>query len=396
MYVFMKKYLVLLSAVLFMLPLQAQVVQTSKLNMLLAQSRKDSLQKTERLAALKFHHIINNYRKENKIDTLVWDDTLWVAARNHSIWMGNNNELSHTEKEGTPDYTGRDPGDRYNYASANNGSCNWSGENALYSWSSMGSTINEISDDMAQDAFTLWKNSPGHDENMRAPLSKVHAVAFYISPRGSVWATDLFAYQPTYMPYLAASKKTVEKSVADEVAEVSVQKKPAARKMSVIAIEQAKDSLLAVLEKGNTEKLPLGRMLINKAMKKAAMRHALYMANSKKITHTERKDKPGFYAETEKKRVMKASWGLYFFYQRKMPLTESIALTETENSNLNIPRLGAEVESALDKERMAEGSSGQAGYGLAIKQVKDKLKVYAVRLEEANDNLSARTALSDK
>ncbi len=231
----MKASLVFLIVILLHQPLIAQVFQVNKLTAVINQCTKDSVQKTERLAALKFHTLINEYRKKNKIDTLVWDDVLWLAARNHSVWMGTNGELSHSEKEGTKNFTGTDPGDRYYYAS-NHNSDNWSGENALYNWNDDGATMEIISDEMAKGSFLQWKNSPGHDANMRAKGSRSHAVAFYLEPQGAVWATDLFSYDSPSGNELAKNDNTPVSFQLIEVSKEkkSVVKKSAGKKMSVI------------------------------------------------------------------------------------------------------------------------------------------------------------------
>lgn len=77
----------------------------------------DSVQFIERLAAYYFHQNINEYRKANEKSILVWDDTLWLASRNHCVWMCANNELSHGEKKGTYFFSGKQPGDRIDYVS---------------------------------------------------------------------------------------------------------------------------------------------------------------------------------------------------------------------------------------------------------------------------------------
>ncbi|MGL5890271.1 MAG: CAP domain-containing protein, partial [Bacteroidia bacterium] len=142
--------------------LHFQVVDRLRIRGLLKQSETDSVMKTERLAALKFHILINQYRKENKLDTICFSDTLWLASRNHCVWMYTNDQLNHIEEENTPSFTGEDPGDRYDFVTNKKGNCNWTGENILYSYT-WAKTIEEIATDMASSSFSTWQASPGHN-----------------------------------------------------------------------------------------------------------------------------------------------------------------------------------------------------------------------------------------
>ncbi len=381
----MRSAFVFLILIFFHIQIAAQVFQVTQLAAVINQTKKDSVQKTERLASLKFHKLINDYRKKNKLDTLAWDDVLWLAARNHSVWMGTNNVLSHSEREGTKNFTGADPGGRYAYASAHS-SDDWSGENALYNWSDDGETIEEISDEIASESFTQWKNSPGHDENMRAKSSRSHAVAFYLEPQGPVWATDLFSYQSPSGNELAPTDNSV---VNFELVKGSTEKKKIVKRMSVIELEQTRSKLLEMIKSNSA-------VPENKAMEKAAMNHARYMANLKTLTHNENKYHPGFYGETEMKRMMKASLGLYFFSQNKIQLSESIASVKTEIEDLDISELVSAITSDLDSNAKIKGNPVSAGYGISIIQIKTQLKIYAVRLEGVKASCPDRDELADK
>ncbi len=147
--------------------------------------------------------------------------------------------------------------------------------------------------------------------------------------------------------------------------------------------------MLAILESSDAAK-------DSKAMEKAAAHHAEYMANLKSLTHNEKKDYPGFYGETEKKRMMKASSGLYFFSQHKIQLCESIATVKADIADLDVNELASEIKSALDANKKLKGSSIADGYGLSIMQVKNQIKVYAVRLEGMNSVAQNSIELSDK
>lgn len=387
----MKTVIVFLFSLLISSGLMAQIFQTSQLSAVLKKCYSDSVQKTERLAALKFHNLINDYRKQNKIDTLAWDDELWLASRNHNIWMGENSKLSHTQTENTKYFTGKNPGDRYNYATANKGSSSWSGENALYNYNDNGSSIEQISETMAKTAFNQWKNSPGHDENMRAPHSHSHGAAFYLEPDGPVWATDLFSYNRFDKPDLTVSKElaSADKSSPSQDIKTSKIKAETVKKIRVKDAMQLCSSLLSVLETNSITK-------IRKANKKAAQRHADYIAYSKKPTHEEKKNKPGFYGTTEKQRMIKASFGWYLFQQRKTPVSESIAHIQLTAIPSDLTGLAREVNTALDVEKELQGIPVASGFGLAFKQVKNTLNIYIVRVERVKPENQLFSELSSK
>ncbi|MGE0635940.1 MAG: CAP domain-containing protein [Bacteroidia bacterium] len=387
----MKKVIVFLFALLASSRMDAQIFQTAQLAEVIKKCYTDSVRKTERLAALKFHNLINDYRQQNKLDTLAWDDTLWLASRNHTIWMGENAKLSHTQTEGTKFFTGNGPGERYRYVKANKGSSAWSGENALYNWSDNGSSIESISDIMAKAAFNQWKNSPGHDENMRAPHSHSHGTAFYLDPDGPVWATDLFSYQKLDKLNFSVSNELASAAQSTPVKGVKTEhsKTEGAKKIRIKEAAQFSDTLLAALENSSKAKR-------SKSAKKAAQRHADYLACTKKLSHEQRKNKPGFYAATPEKRMMKASLGWYFFQQKKTPVSESIAQLTLTQIPSDIPGFVNQVNAALDSEKLLKGSPLAVGYGVTFKQVKNSLNIYVVRVERVNPESLPASELSSK
>jgi uncharacterized protein YkwD len=387
----MKTVIVFLISLLISSGLMAQIFQTSQLSTVIKKCNTDSVQKTERLAALKFHTLINQYRKENKIDTLCWDDTLWLTSRNHNIRMGENAKLSHTQKEDTKYFTGNSPGDRYNYTTANKGGSSWSGENALYNWSDNGSSVEQISETMAKAAFNQWKDSPGHDENMRAPQSHSHGTAFYLEPDGPVWATDLFSYKKfdDNFPWAKADLASLEKEAAKTDVKKVKTKTESVKKIRIRDAQQLSANLLSILEQNSSVKT-------GKAITKAAQSHADYIAYSKKLTHEEKKNKPGFYGATEKQRMLKASFGWYLFQQRKASVSESIALIELTEIPSDLTALASEIIIELDEEKQLQGTPVSSAYGVAFKQVKNTLNIYIVRVERVKPENQGYSELTDK
>lgn len=190
----MRKLVVLLVAVVLVQSFNAQTPNKAEsIPSFIAKSSTDSIACIERMASYYFHKILNNYRKDMGLVELHWNDTLWIAGMNHSMWMNRQHELTHTERARTWYFTGRHVGDRVLYASNGNDHLHWSAENALYNSTTKGKDISTIALNMAEHAFEQWKGSPGHKKNMLKENSRSHGVAFVISSE-HIWVTDVFTF----------------------------------------------------------------------------------------------------------------------------------------------------------------------------------------------------------
>ncbi len=376
--------------------LHAQVAEISQLSSLIKNASIDSVQKTERLAAILFHNKINAHRLADGKQALGWDDTLWLTARNHNNWMVDNDELNHMEKAGTKSFTGHGPGDRYDFAAKGKGSCSWSGENCLYNYANGGGTIKYNAEKIAEYSFQQWKGSPGHNENMLRAGSRVHGVAFYISEDGRVWATDIFSYAPSYspvvaipspipgvttsesmIPIVAASSPVTNGAKAESTKNKSSETKfvSASNKYVKLNLEETSADLCKELyETAGVKK--------NKSLEKAAQHHADYMASNQKLSHDEKKQKRKFYGGSPQTRIVKASLGAKLFHKRSTAYLESIAVIRVDAAALDMDALSKLIVATLDKEKAkTAGITNAVGYGITIKRVKNELKVYVVREE---------------
>lgn len=114
---------------------------------------------------LECYNLINNYRQENGLDILTWDDTLYeyakIRAREASqCW-------SHTRPDGTS-WKEIDPN-------------TFQGENLAKGY------------DTAQDAVSAWIASQGHKENILRGSFNRTAIAFYNAENGWFWC-QTFGY----------------------------------------------------------------------------------------------------------------------------------------------------------------------------------------------------------
>lgn len=191
--IMIKWFVLLISIVIFQSAIAQTPYRAEVIPSFIAKSSTDSIACIERMAAYYFHKILNNYRKEKGLVELHWNDTLWIAGMNHSLWMKRQHELTHTERAKTWYFTGRHVEDRVLYASNGNTHLHWSAENALYNSTTKGKDISTIALNMAKHAFEQWKGSPGHKKNMLKEGSRSHGCSFIVSPE-HIWVTDVFAF----------------------------------------------------------------------------------------------------------------------------------------------------------------------------------------------------------
>lgn len=138
--------------------------------------RTDSISKLELLTAKKFHNKINEYRAHKNIPPLIWSDTLYIIAMNHSAWMAlNKTRLTHLQWDMTYDFTGIKPTNRAEYV------CEeriwWIGENLAWFGYSKG-TVEEMAETSALTAFNMLKNDPPHNAPMVDRSNTKHAAYF--------------------------------------------------------------------------------------------------------------------------------------------------------------------------------------------------------------------------
>jgi uncharacterized protein YkwD len=124
-----------------------------------------------------FLNLINQYRAQNGLGTLVTSQTVGAAAEHHSIDMATNDYFSHTLSNGEKwSQNMRDHGYTYN---------TFRGENIA------------AGNADAYSTFIQWQNSPGHNANMLNPNYTVIGIGRTFSANstyGYYWTTDFGGY----------------------------------------------------------------------------------------------------------------------------------------------------------------------------------------------------------
>lgn len=345
-----------------------KIYTAAQLPELLKKAKTDSALYEERAAALLFHKLINDYRRQNKTDTLAWNDTLWLASRNHCVWMMEKNELTHHQSKGSLLYTGNSPGDRYNYVVNNKGRHSWSGENALYNFAhnypSMKTRIKMI----AEKSFGQWRNSAGHNENMLNKSSAVHGVAFVIDEENDrTWGVDLFSRRPYGEPVPVSTSNeefSKQETVAEKTPVATVQKFNATKSRAKLY-----DLLYADRKKYKDE-----------IIAEAAAKHARYLANTNSEGHRQEKGKVYYTGKDAKQRVRAAASGLDKIRYRKLTINESVAYMEVPAAGFDEKELAETIRTMWENDSAGTDAT-RIGVGLEVKRVKDKVKIWAVRVE---------------
>ena len=129
------------------------------------------------------YRLVNEHRNNNGVASFTVDSVMEECAYDKSKHMSDNNYFSH-------DYNGKYWWDMYPEKYAN-----WSnlGENIVLSSTDPNKVYTrEECKEIAEDLFTAWKNSPGHNANMLNSSFKQIGFGIYVNSSGKVYATQEF------------------------------------------------------------------------------------------------------------------------------------------------------------------------------------------------------------
>ena len=152
------------------------------------QMKTDSVLRFEYACAMEFHKYLNDYRTSRRLKPLRWNDTLWIVAMNHGIYLNENGLFSHQQIARKSLFSGVQPGNRYNFVVKSKQNISGYGENLF-----MMSFYNQNTPaHHALEAFNAWKESPGHNKNMLYKSYDEHGTAV-VSGESSLIFTDFFS-----------------------------------------------------------------------------------------------------------------------------------------------------------------------------------------------------------
>jgi uncharacterized protein YkwD len=154
-------------------------------------ARVDSLLQIEQMVAKLLHDKVNAYRREHNKGGVQWNESLALAARNHSLYMLTHKTLTHRQQRGLRFFTGEKAGDRLAFIESAKSSLKWTGENCLFNTEAKGKTKQQIAQNIADFSFEQWKNSTDHRQNMLEAHHTLHGIGLFIDGK-TVYITDLF------------------------------------------------------------------------------------------------------------------------------------------------------------------------------------------------------------
>lgn len=342
---------------------------------------KGKIEQLEKFSARTFHQILNQFRKENKKDTLAWHPILNEAARNHCLWMSQNT-FSHKEKAGTPGFTGVDPSDRVQKVRGEALSSYRIGENIVFfTFSDPRYLTPDDADDLAREAFELWESSPGHRSNMLEDMYRYHGISFHIDEHGSVYGTSVFS---AALPPLAGKPhifQDSETSIPQAQNTQLVTPEPESPASQVLSAPVAADTRL--LDKYVEKKLKefLRRSVgssLHTVLNEAATNHLAYVLTHETETSEEERNARNFSGLTPHHRLKKIlgvrgaflgkpEWTVdRAFYRRLSVLTEE-----------NVQTLLNELQESI-RLFLEETGKGNVGYAVRVQRKKEDYRVGVV------------------
>lgn len=176
------------------------ILQNHDIKSIRADVKTDTLLQMERLAAFLFHKILNQYRISINKKQFLWNDSLWLASRNHCVYLAINSlEITHDQDSSLSYYTGFNIWDRYNYVVKAKKTYT-SGENVLVIPFMKNYTIEEL----VKTSLDMWCSSLSHRENMSDGRFFSQGTAFYFdAKRNKMYAASMFMKVKTRYPSIA-------------------------------------------------------------------------------------------------------------------------------------------------------------------------------------------------
>lgn len=345
--------------------------------------KTDSILYIERMSAIKFHALLNNYRKQNGLDTVNWDDIFWLACRNHCIYMFYNRDLGHLENKTKPYFTGKNPGDRLLFVQDGDSQYWWCGENALVNSAIYGNSIDEIAENIALASFNQWRSSPGHNANMLSKDAGIHGVAFIISSF-FVYGTSFFGYSiMNHIPYLI-SKTSDQPEIKSDGKTTSANKVKAEsltvnkESVNTLNLNNVRKSLEKMFEQKIAE-INNSHLKNDKNLSLSARKHAEYMAVNQELGHSQKLFSEKFYGKTPAKRIARAEGKTFWFLSFKTSYQEYVQMIELNTEDFEIRKAVDKLyHEMVEQNQLDVNVVSTYGFAVKIKKQSKKFRIWAV------------------
>ncbi|MEX1001327.1 MAG: CAP domain-containing protein [Crocinitomicaceae bacterium] len=279
--------------------IEDKIYREGHLKELLENIDTDEKLQFERKCAYHFHHLINEYRVQKRLHTLYWDDRLWLAARNHNLYMIKSGGLTHGESRNHESFTGGSPGERIQYSCYGAALTGVFGENILYNYAhDIEGSLDDIAYHMAKESFEDWKNSKPHNENMLDAAYFAHGTAFNVE--NTNWGTSVFIGKP---------KSYVEKEIQLNGDVALHEAYPPLFEMNGEEYhKQDFDEALieAKLYLALANEMKLKSFNKNEIAMKSSRMHMVYMLQNGQVNLEEKKGMPQYFKSNTKKRFIKS------------------------------------------------------------------------------------------
>jgi len=335
------------------------------------QTKYDTTARIERLAALEFHRLLNEYRKSKNLDTAEWNEIFWITCRNHSIYMIVNNDLTHSQIETMKYFSGKSPGNRLDYVQEKEKKYSWSGENALYNFSCSGRNIEEKARNIAKSSFEQWKGSPGHNANMLNAGHKEHGVAFIIDDY-KVYAASLFGYEN----YNYASNNS--STVTEDKSATTISIKPDNKTASTLNLNALKKAMESAVLIALNKSVESQKIVQDKDLLIAAKKHTEYMAANNVTEHFQKRNKQGYFGKTTAQRIARAKGDMFWFLKNQTSANEYLCFFEiNELISTEEVLISKIVEELIQNNLISQSNLNKSAVSVKIKKKKGKIFIWA-------------------
>lgn len=378
-YTILEKLAIVILFSLSILNVDAQIYKYKQIDKAMDRNASDSLLATEFKAAAYFHIVINDYRKSKGKKPLEWSNALWLASRNHNLWMSENNRLNHAQNKKTTNFSGTSASDRLKYVTGE--LCDWSGENCLYYYpvDSENSTT-EDAHQIVAEAFDIWKNSSGHNENMLANHF-AHGTSFVMDTNGKLWGTTSFGYCSAD-PKMSSDNQfqfTVSQKFDDAISKKDSNSKalqPEYNNHAYPTNDKKKNNrinkIIPVILNSHIEAIGIKR---RNYFDKAAFEHSTYLFHLGKETLLQERNNNGFYGKNTRVRIFKASMGRSIFLSKKKHIQEYTFYKEYDSLNFDPTQIETDLAFWIKSIDLTPFTLGGFGVKLGKKKKVTRLAV---------------------